>query len=139
MIPRRRALLLSGLSVAVAELSGPCFAQTSLLPGEFLALSSRLTGVPVTALGIDTAGFILKCLQERHPTSALSALYAQPHADSELSREVVAAWYSGLCQTTTGTVVATHDRALVWHSTSFMHPPGICGEAFGHWSDPPAT
>ena len=102
---RRRAVLLSTVAVATTGWSQWGMAQSVASVDDFMALSARLTGFPVSAL----------------------------------SAEIVAAWYSGVVTTPTGPKVVTHSEALVWHSAEFLHPPGQCGGAFGHWATPPST
>lgn len=70
---------------------------------------------------------------------ALTKLSSQMDANTSLTKEIVATWYSGVCQTSAGPAVATHDQALAWHSAPYLHPPGVCGGAFGYWSESPSS
>lgn len=126
MTIRRRAILLSTVAAAVAGLPRLGMAQAAAPLDDFLALSARLTGFPVSALSAGVGELLLKSFQTRGELQAPA-----------LSAEIIAAWYSGVSQTAAGPVVVTHDQALVWHSADFLHPPGQCGGAFGYWSLPP--
>ncbi|MBV6271692.1 sorbitol dehydrogenase family protein [Alcaligenaceae bacterium CGII-47] len=137
MIPRRRAILLSGLAIATTGVPRPGLTQTVWSLDEFLTLSSHLTGFPVTALDRTVGTFILQSFEDRGMLPALRMLSGQTDTNPPLTKEIIATWYTGICQTTTGLAVATHDQALVWHSAPYLHPPGICGGAFGYWSEPP--
>lgn len=136
MTLRRRTFLLSGLSIAAAGIPRLGWAQAAWSLDDFLALSSRLTGFPVSALNKAAGAFILKSFEDRGMLPALRELSSQTDTSSTLTKEIIATWYSGECQTKAGPAVATHDQALAWHSAPYLHPPGVCGGAFGHWSEP---
>ena len=129
----RRAILLSTVAASTAAWPQLGAAQPATLLEGFMALSARLTGFPVSALGAGVGEFLLKSYQARGQL----AVNAKPSAT--LSAEIIAAWYSGVCQTAVGPVIVTHDEALVWRSADFLHPPGQCGGAFGYWSTPPVN
>lgn len=139
MTPRRRALLLSGLSIAATGIPRLPRAQATSSLDEFLALSSQLTGFPVSALDRTAGAMILKSFEDRGMLPALTRLSDQTNANTPLTQEIVATWYSGVCETNSGPVVVSHDQALVWKSAPYLHPPGQCGGAFGYWSEPPTS
>lgn len=129
MTIRRRAILLS--TVAATTAAWPQLGTTKAAPplDAFMALSARLTGFPVSALSASVGVMLLKSFP------AQTALKAP--LSPKRNAQIIAAWYSGVRPTAAGPVVVTHAEALVWHSADFLHPPGQCGGAFGHWSLPP--
>lgn len=136
---RRRDILLTGLSATAATWPQLGWAQAAWSLKDFLGVSARLTGFPVAQLSTSAGAVLLKSFQERGVLPALSTLPATAplSASAAWSQDIVAAWYSGVYQSPAGARVATHDEALVWHCADFMHPPGQCGGAFGHWSEAP--
>jgi hypothetical protein len=141
-MPNRRAVLLSGLAVATTSLPHQIFAQTDFSLDDFIALSSTLTGAPVSALDVHAARIMLDAFRERGLSTALAQLANQASPGvtaSPLRNEVVAAWYSGVCKTAKGSVVATYTQALCWRNSTFLHPAGWCGGATGYWGQPPVA
>lgn len=141
-MPDRRSVLLAGLAVASAGLPLRLQAREGFSLADFIALSSSLTGAPVATLDRTAAGVMYEAFSKRGLLPDLARLAGQAHperADSRLGDELVAAWYSGICQTEDGPVVAAYTSALLWHSTSFLHPLGTCGGPTGYWGDPPTT
>ena len=135
---RRRKLLLATLAasaVAVTQLSA---AKSATPAANFLALSARLTGFPLSALNADVGAMLLASLKASGRLKVSDSLTANANLSSALRAEIISAWYGGVSQTPAGEVVVTHSDALVWRSADFLHPPGQCGGAFGHWSVPPA-
>ena len=138
MTIRRRAILLSTVAASTAGWPQMGVAQAAAPVDAFLALSARLTGFPVSALSADVGAMLLKSFQAQGALQAPGELAAKATLSPTLSAEIIAAWYTGVTTITAGPVVVAHDEALVWHSADFLHPPGQCGGAFGHWSIPPA-
>ena len=138
MTIRRRAILLSTLAASTAAWSQLGIAKAAAPVDDFLALSARLTGFPVSALSAGVGAMLLKSFQERGALKAPGQLGVKARLSPKLNAEIIAAWYSGVSETAAGPVVFTHDEALMWHSADFLHPPGQCGGAFGYWSLPPA-
>lgn len=135
---RRRAVLLSTVAVATTGWSQWGMAQSVASVHDFMALSARLTGFPVSALSAGVGALLFEGFQARGSLPA-KAIASNASVSPALSAEIVAAWYSGVVTTPTGPKVVTHSEALVWHSAEFLHPPGQCGGAFGHWATPPST
>jgi len=116
------------------------FAQAGFSLDDFVALSASLTGTPVSRLDPQAAATLYAAFKGRGllPELAHLAGQADPGATgSALGDEVVAAWYSGICQTADGPDVAAYNSALIWDSASFLHPSGTCGGPTGYWGDPP--
>ena len=139
MTIRRRAILISTVAAATAGWPQLGAAQAAAPVDDFLALSARLTGFPVSALSAGVGALLLESFQTRLALQAPGQLAATATLSSTLSAEIIDAWYSGVITTAAGPVVVTHDEALVWHCADFLHPPGQCGGEFGHWSTPPAN
>jgi hypothetical protein len=131
MTIRRRAILLTTLATATVgwPLMGGAQtqSQSQASVNDFLALSARLTGFPVSELSAGVGAMLLQSFQTQGTLKG-----------PKFNQEIIAAWYSGISQTPAGPVVVTHQEALVWRSAGFLHPPGQCGGAFGYWSTPPA-
>ena len=137
-ISRRKLLLatLAAPAAAVPQLS----AAKSIPPiAHFLALSARLTGFPVSALNAGVGGALLASLKASGSLKPSDSLMANATLSPALRAEIISAWYSGVRQMPAGDVVLTHSDALVWRSAEFLHLPGQCGGAFGHWSVPPTN
>ena len=132
MTIRRREILLSTLVATTAAWPQLGTAQPATPLNDFMALSARLTGFPVSALSAGVGALLLAA----YPARGQLAVHASP--SPTLQAEIIAAWYSGVSQTAAGAVVVTHGEALVWQTADFLHPPGQCGGAFGYWSLPPA-
>ena len=138
MTTGRRAILLTTVAAATAGWPQLGLAQTAAPVDDFLALSARLTGFPVSALSAGVGALLLESFQARGALQAPGQLASSAALSPTLSVEIIEAWYSGVITTAAGPVVVTHEEALVWHCADFLHPPGQCGGAFGHWSTPPA-
>ncbi len=68
----------------------------------------------------------------------LAALAADPGTSvGTLADDIVAAWYSGLYNTSTGLATLDLPKALLWDALDFTKPPGLCGGATGYWADAP--
>lgn len=141
-MPDRRSVLLAGLAVASAGLPLRLQAREGFSLDDFIALSSSLTDIPVAALDREAARIIYEAFDKRGLLPELGRLAGQAHperAGSPLGGEVVAAWYSGICQSVNGPVLAAYTSALIWNTASFLHPLGTCGGPSGYWGDPPTT
>jgi hypothetical protein len=125
---RRRFLAAAAL---VAPLAQARLAAQAPTLDEFLALSARLTGH--TDLDRDAATTLLNALLER-PDGA--AALARP--DAALEREIITAWYTGVCTVRGERRLVTHAGALQWRALG-MPAPGGCTGTFGAWSKPPGT
>lgn len=122
MTIRRRTILLSTVATATAGWPQLGVAQAAGPVGDFLALSARLTGFPVSALSAGVGAMLLKSFQAQGAQPGPGQLAANTTRSPALDAEIIAAWYSGVSQTAAGPVVVTHDEALVWHSADFLHP-----------------
>ena len=138
MTIRRRTILLSAIAAATAGFPLMGVAQAAAPVDDFMALSARLTGFPVSELSASVGAVLLKSFQAQGALQTLGQLGPKASLSPALNAEIISAWYSGISQTPAGPVVVTHDEALVWHSADYLHPPGQCGGAFGYWSTPPA-
>jgi len=139
-MPDRRTVLLAGLAAASASLPVRLLAQPRFSLDAFVELSARLTGVPAARLDLGAARVIYEAFNGRGLLAALAGLASQTEpetAGQRLGDEIVAAWYSGICETAHGPVVATHTAALLWGSAPFLHPSGVCGGVTGYWGEPP--
>ena len=54
-----------------------------------------------------------------------------------IANELVFAWYSGVVKNGDSEQIVLYADALVWTAMTFSKPMGLCGGAFGYWSDPP--
>lgn len=140
-MPDRRTVLLAVLATAAAKLPVRLLAQPGFSLESFVELSARLTGAPASTLDLAAARVIYDAFDGRGLLPALASLSGQTEPEGvgqQLADEVVEVWYSGICETANGPVVATHTAALLWGSAPFLHPPGVCGGVTGYWGDPPA-
>lgn len=140
-MPDRRTVLLTVLATVSASLPLRLLAQPDFSLDAFIELSARLTGVPAARLDLGAARVMYAAFDGRGLLPALASLAGQTepeYAGQRLGDEVVAAWYSGICETADGPAVATHTAALLWGTASFLHPSGVCGGVTGYWGDPPA-
>lgn len=140
MNSRRRALLLTGLSVAALQwpiAARAKVATTQPTLDDFLALSARLSGRDISSLSRDMGSAILDFLHQHGRLAQLSALFDDPSSNQELAREVLTAWYCGQLPMVSQTTVIGFSQALVFSAAPFLHAPGMCGGATGYWSDPP--
>ena len=137
----RRDALLAGLAAAVLAATAGGFpavlyGEAPVTLDQFLALSRRLTGA--TKLEATAAKTMLGALLSTGKGEELASLVAGGEvADKDLAATIIAAWYSGICESASGPVVATFDQALLWQALSFTKPFGECGGSTGYWSDPP--
>jgi len=148
LMPTRRTVLFSWLALALAGRSLPLFAQPAVSLDDFLSLSARLAGLPVSVFDRQAAHFMLDAYRQRGLMPDLIRLASQTDlqsaalhhgTDGHLANELLAAWYSGVCMTVEGPVVVTYTSALIWGAAPFIHPQGACGGATGYWSEPPTT
>lgn len=152
----RRDLILAAVGAAIASAGtvgfpSALFAQSSVTPEQFAALSERLTGT--TNLDLTVATTILGgFLATGHGDEIARLVNETFDSFTPIANAIVAAWYSGLYTTVpTGTGasdhplrqrvtrVATFDQALVWNALSFTKPWGACGGGTGYWSEPPSA
>lgn len=152
----RRDLILAAVGAAIASAGTAgfpvaLFAQSTVTPEQFLALSEKLTGKQGLDLGIATTilgGF----LATGHGNEIARLVSEDFDSFTPIANAIVAAWYSGLFTTVpkgTGASnhplrgrvqkVATFDQALVWNALTFTKPWGECGGETGYWSNPPAA
>jgi hypothetical protein len=124
----RRAFLAAAALLSPMLRAAAAAQQISL--DDFVALSSRLTGH--ADLDRDAAAAILKMIAA---VPGGAARLARP--DAVLEREIIAAWYTGVCAIGGERRVVTHIGALQWRALG-MPAPGACTGAFGAWSKPPA-
>lgn len=137
----RRDALLAGMAAAILAAGAGGFptalySQAPVTIDQFLALSRRLTG----AANLDAAAgkTLLGAFLSTGKGAGLARLAAgKDGADKRLATGIVAAWYSGICDTASGAIVATFDQALLWRALTFTKPFGECGGSTGYWSDPP--
>jgi hypothetical protein len=138
----RRSMLAAGASAVTAllNLSRPAEAQRNITVDQFRALSAELTGVGVADLDAAVAGQLLAGFLSLGRGPELLVLAADPRArGGSLANEVVAAWYSGNYQTSTGAAAFDLTAALLWKSLDFTKPRGTCGGATGYWADQPQS
>lgn len=141
-MPDRRTVLFAGLAAASAGLPIRLLAGPSFSLNDFIALSASLTEAPVAALDREAARIMYEAFNKRGLLPDLARLAGQEHASgagSQLGNEVAAAWYSGICQSAYGPMVAAYTSALIWTDSSFLHPSGTCGGPTGYWGDPPTA
>jgi hypothetical protein len=153
----RRTLLKILVSSAAAghALNAPLLAtaaatQAGIQSAEFAALSSTLTGYPVTDAAVSSRMFAaFDVPQKRSALVRLARLLAdtqEANIDAAIranglgpiAAELVAAWYSGIVKTSSGEKVVAYTDAMMWKAMTFAKPMGVCGGAFGHWADAPA-
>ncbi len=136
---QRRKLLLTGASlVSLAVVPLPIPAKR-FGPDDFIALSARLTGRPSADFDAQVAARILAAFRGRGLLPQLITLAAGRRTDGTLAREIVTAWYTGICQTAEGPTLVAFEKAIVFTGSSALHAPGTCGGAFGDWSVPPSA
>jgi hypothetical protein len=135
---------LAGLAAAIAAAGtagfpASLFAASSIRVDQFVALSKTLT--QAASLDADVARTLLGAFIATGHEVDLAALIADPSSgaakNATLANAIVAAWYSGVCNTANGQAVATFDGALMWNAMTFTKPFGICGGDTGYWSDAP--
>lgn len=137
----RRALMAAGLCLSAAaagRLEAVAAAPEPMTVDQFRVLSAALTGVDLRALDVDLARTYLSAFLSTGRAAELARLAAEPGAAAgPLAGEIVAAWYSGVCRTAQGEVLATFNDALIWSALDFTKPFGSCGGETGYWSDAP--
>jgi hypothetical protein len=152
MLTRRGILAAVAAAIAAAGAAGfadDLFAQSTVTPEQFLALSEKLTGVQNLDQSVATTilgGF----LATGHGDELLQMVGEDFDSFTPLANAIVAAWYSGLYTTVpvgrgasnhplrdTVQKVATFDQALVWSALSFTKPWAECGGDTGYWANPP--
>jgi len=125
----------SRISPAVA-VSNPA---SSISVEQFTALSKSLT--QAASLDTDVARTLLGAFIATGHEADLAALIADPASaaskNATFANAIVAAWYSGVCNTANGQAIATFDGALMWNAMTYTKPFGVCGGDTGYWSDPP--
>lgn len=145
-LPSRRDLILAAVAAAVASAGTAgfpaiLFAQSTVTPEQFVALSEKLT--EKSDLDLDVATTILGGFLATGHGDGLAQL-AGEHFDAftPLADAIVAAWYSGLFMTAAPgeapvQKVAAFTDALVWQALTFTKPWAECGGETGYWADPP--
>lgn len=117
-----------------AQASGPISLD------QFREISSRLTGTPLSDLDPEAAGTILNGLTSIGRGPGLTLLAENPAISTgTVAEDVIAAWYSGICETDRGPVLATFTGALVWNALDYTKPFGSCGGETGYWAEPPQS
>jgi Membrane bound FAD containing D-sorbitol dehydrogenase len=143
--PTRRDLILAAVGAAIAAAGSTGFpaalyAQSTVTPEQFLAISERLTGK--TDLDLDIAATLLGGFLATGHEEAL-AQFANETFDSftPVADAIVAAWYSGIVDTVEdgkpAQKLATFTEALVWDAMTYSKPFAECGGETGYWADPP--
>lgn len=137
----RRSLVLGASVATMAMAMGlplPAFARDTITLDQFRALSARLTGAGVPDLDAAVAGELLEGFISMGFGPDLARLAADATISAGLlADDIVAAWYSGLYDTSAGLATFGLTQALVWNALDFTKPPGLCGGATGYWADAP--
>ncbi|MBV5294841.1 MAG: hypothetical protein JZU58_21070 [Curvibacter lanceolatus] len=147
---RRLILQLAALAATVPWAGGPVNAApgSSFPRRRMQALASvctELTGISneSEALTQQYLTVLLKSLDKAQWNALLSLANASPKNQRMASlqaplRDVVEfalqLWVSGMAGSTE---VVTYVGAPIWSVLTFTKPPGICGGAFGYWSERP--
>lgn len=134
----RRRLLLAGLAGVAVSVPNWCSASDFNVI-DMVELSAKLTRKSPQQFPEATAQKLLDAYAQRGLVDRLKALLANPAVDTELAREIVATWYSGVMMTRHGPEVMTYDKALLWDVATFLHPLGNCGGPINYWSLPPTS
>jgi hypothetical protein len=100
----------------------------------FLSLSKKT--VRQDDLSKDIAAKMLKAFADIGREDDLSAM-ADGADDAALSKEIVAAWYSGVSPDPDDPEVLTYTDALMWQAMDYTKPMAYCGGSMGYWADPP--
>lgn len=139
MDARRRVLVLGSACAALLGWPALGLAKTRALALDaFLDLSARLCERPRERLDRAMAQRIFEALELGRQSTALRALRRHSTSHPVLAARLRAAWFSGEVATAEGTVLVGFEDALVWDSAPFLHVPGQCGGATGHWAELPA-
>jgi len=136
----RRSLLLGGASAATLAVGFPLSpgARETITIDQFRALSAKLTGARVTHLDATAAGKLLDGFISMGRGADLAVLATDSGTSvGTLPDDIVAAWYSGLYDTSAGLATFDLTKALLWDALDFTKPPGLCGGATGYWADAP--
>jgi hypothetical protein len=126
MMALGRRAFLAALVMAGAM---PRVGSQSFSIDDFLALSSRLTGQ--ASLDRDLAGIYLKTLLAT--PGITSARLARP--DTELERDIIVTWYTGVHRVLGEAQLVTHTGALQWRAIG-VPAHGTCSGPFGAWATP---
>ena len=139
----RRALMLgsAGMTLALAAgLGRPAAARDAISLDDFLKVSARLTDQDAADLDPDAAARILQGLTSIGRGPGLVLLAQDPAVTAgTVADDIVAAWYSGVCDTDRGEVLATFTGALVWNALDYTKPFGSCGGETGYWAEAPQS
>ncbi len=139
MTVTRRDLAIHLASLLAVGLVRPAWGQQD--QESFRSLSARLTGFAQAAIDDELAAAMLQALRATATGAELDSLLqgAPAENDSELARQIIVAWYSGMHPTVTGGAsLRAYTDALAWRALEFTKPPGQCSSAPGDWSEPPA-
>jgi hypothetical protein len=134
---RRRQLLVGLAGVAVSVPNWCSASHFNVI--DMVELSAKLTRKSPQQFPEVAAQKLLDAYAQRGLVDRLKALLANPAVDTELAREIVATWYSGVMMTRHGPEVMTYDSALLWGVATFLHPLGYCGGPINYWSLPPTS
>jgi hypothetical protein len=104
---------------------------------QFIALSAQLTGRQHQNLDPDMAVRLFQIFDQRGLTLQLTQLARTPSGHPLLAQELIAAWYTGVCLTASGSTVVAFNEALLWDVADFLHAPSTCGGPTNYWSLPP--
>jgi hypothetical protein len=100
----------------------------------------KLTGAEMTDLDATTAAKLLNGFISMGRGPDLALLAADPGVSAgTLADDIVAAWYSGVYDTSAGLASFGLTNALLWNALNFTKPPGLCGGATGYWADAPKS
>lgn len=139
----RRALMLGSASMTLAfaaGLSRPAQAQDAISLEAFRKVSARLTDMQASDLDPDAAAKILQGLISIGRGPGLALLAQDPNVTAgTVADDIVAAWYSGICDTDRGEALATFTDALVWNALDYTKPFGSCGGETGYWAEAPQS
>ena len=128
----REAASVTAVGRSVASASSP--SQSNVLaPAGDIRLASREEGaVPNTPIASNEIESSL--VASAGPD--LARLVADPGASAgTLVPDIVAAWYSGSYQTSTGLASIGYPNALLWDALNFTTPSGFCGGLMGFWGE----
>lgn len=134
-LSRRSFALFCGSASVAAALGASMPRGPELYPLQ--KLSAELTGFPASALDAQFARNLAEALTVGGRRDELERRLEAPGSElGDLETEIIAAWYSGVLPTPSGSMVGTFREALIWAALGFAMPPGICG-APQDWSKPP--
>lgn len=148
--PSRRSVLLGSSAALLGGIVGTtASAQSALTLDRFMAVSSQLCGLPLASrtMGADILALLSHEFQP-YRMVALANTVQSSHVEDlnfritgsgldELSRRLVAAWYSGIVRTKNGGErLLSYTEAAGWAATGYAKPPTYCS-VFGEWADPP--